>query len=107
MGERERHGDAGDGGERGDEARLKVETGGQIGGGVLCSLTDALPVKILVILFLVFIVGSLLSALYFLVTDRGRSERMARALTVRVVLSVVLFALLMLGYYFGLITGKL
>ncbi len=63
--------------------------------------------KILVILFLVFIVGSLLSALYFLVTDRGRSERMARALTVRVVLSVVLFALLMLGFYFGFITGKL
>ena len=63
--------------------------------------------RILVILFLVFIAGSLLSALYFLVTDRGRSDRMARALTVRVVLSVVLFALLMLGYYFGLITGKL
>ena len=63
--------------------------------------------KILVILFLVFIVGSLFSALYFLVTDRGRSDRMARALTVRVVLSVVLFALLMLGYHFGLITGKL
>ena len=63
--------------------------------------------KILVILFLVFIVGSLASALYFLVTDRGSSERMARALTVRIVLSVVLFALLMLGYYSGLITGKL
>jgi len=63
--------------------------------------------KILVILFLVFIVGSLLSGLYFLVTDRGRSDRMARALTVRVALSLVLFALLMLGYYFGFITGKL
>jgi hypothetical protein len=63
--------------------------------------------RFLVILFLVFIVGSLLSALYFLVTERGRSDRMARALTVRVVLSVVLFALLMLGYYFGVITGKL
>jgi hypothetical protein len=64
-------------------------------------------VKILVILFLVFIVGSLVSALYFFVTGRGRSDRMARALTVRVALSVVLFALLMLGYYFGLITGRL
>ena len=63
--------------------------------------------KILVILFLLFIVGSLFSALYFLVTGRGRSDRMARALTVRVALSVVLFALLMLGYYFGFITGKL
>ena len=73
----------------------------------LHSMPHSPPVKILVILFLVFIVGSLLSALYFLVTDRGRSDRMARALTVRVVLSVVLFALLMLGYYFGFITGKL
>jgi hypothetical protein len=65
------------------------------------------PVRILVILFLVFIVGSLFSALYFLIKDRGGSERMAKALTVRVVLSVVLFALLMLGYYLGFITGRL
>ena len=63
--------------------------------------------KFVVILFLVFIVVSLGSALYFLVTDRGRSDRMVKALTVRVVLSVVLFALLMLGFYFGLITGKI
>ena len=63
--------------------------------------------KFVVILFLVFIVASLGSALYFLVTDHGRSDRMAKALTVRVVLSVVLFALLMLGFYFGFITGKI
>ena len=63
--------------------------------------------KFVVILFLVFIVGSLGSALYFLVTDRGRSDRMVKALTVRVVLSVVLFALLMLGFYFGFIPGKI
>jgi hypothetical protein len=63
--------------------------------------------KIVVILFLVFIVGSLGSALYFMIRDRGQSERMVKALTVRVVLSVVLFALLMLGIYTGVITGKL
>ena len=63
--------------------------------------------KIVVILFLAFIVGSLLSALYFLATGRGNSDRMAKALTLRVALSIVLFALLMLGYYFGFITGKL
>ena len=63
--------------------------------------------KIVVILFLVFIVGSLASALYFLVKDKGKGERVVKALTVRVVLSVVLFALLMLGIYSGLITGKL
>jgi hypothetical protein len=63
--------------------------------------------KIIVILFLVFIVASLGSALYFLIKDKGQGERTVKALTVRVVLSVVLFALLMLGIYSGLITGKL
>jgi hypothetical protein len=63
--------------------------------------------KIAVILFLVFIVGSLFSALYYLVRDRGRGSRTVKALTVRITLSVVLFALLMLGYYFGFITGKI
>lgn len=63
--------------------------------------------KIVVILFLVVIIGSLFSALYFFVRDKGQGERMVKALTVRVVLSVVLFALLMLGVYSGLITGKL
>lgn len=59
--------------------------------------------KILVILFIVFIISSLGSALYFLVKDKGGSERTVKALTVRVGLSVGLFLLLMLGYYFGLI----
>ena len=63
--------------------------------------------KIVVILFLVFIVGSLGSALYFMVKDRGQGERTVKALTVRIALSIVLFALLMLGFYFGLITEKL
>jgi len=63
--------------------------------------------KFVVILFLVFIVGSLALALYYLVKDKGQGERAVRALTVRVTLSVVLFALLMLAYYFGFITGKL
>jgi hypothetical protein len=63
--------------------------------------------KIVVILFLVFILGSLFSALFFLVRDKGQGERTVRALTVRITLSVVLFVLLMLGYYFGVIEGKL
>ena len=63
--------------------------------------------KIVVILFLVFIVGSLFSALYYLVRDQGRGERTVKALTVRITLFVTLFVLLMLGYYFGFITGKI
>lgn len=65
------------------------------------------PLKIIVILFLVFIVGSLFSALYFLVRDKGQGTRTVKALTVRVTLSVILFALLMLGIYTGFITDKL
>ena len=63
--------------------------------------------KIVVILFLIFIVASLFSALYFLIHDKGQGERTVKALTLRVALSVAVFALLMLGFYFGLIPGKL
>jgi len=63
--------------------------------------------KILVILFLIFIVGSLFSALYFLVRDKGQGKRTVAALTVRVTLSLILFLLLLLGYHFGFIGGKL
>lgn len=63
--------------------------------------------KIFVILFLAFIVASLGSALYYIIKDKGGSERAVKALTLRVALSVALFALLMLGYYSGLLTQKL
>jgi hypothetical protein len=63
--------------------------------------------KIVVILFLVAIVGSLASALYYVVVDRGRSKRTVRALAVRVGLSLTLFIALMAGYYLGLIPGKI
>ena len=63
--------------------------------------------KIIVILFMVLIAGSLLSAGVFLVRDRSGSYRTVRALTLRIVLSVCVFALLMLGHYFGLIGERL
>ena len=63
--------------------------------------------RFLVYLFVAFILISLFSALYFLLRDKGRSERTVKALTIRVVLSIVLFALLMLGYRFGFITHRL
>jgi len=59
--------------------------------------------KFVVIAFLVIIVASLASALIYLIRDKGGSDRTVKALTVRVALSVTLFLLLMLGYYFGLI----
>lgn len=63
--------------------------------------------RIIVILFILVILGSLGSALYYLVKDRGTTERTAKALTIRVALSLALFLLLMLGFHFGLITTQL
>lgn len=57
--------------------------------------------RIVVILLLVFIVGSLLSAGFFLVKDQGNSDRVLRALTIRIVLSVCVFVLVILSKYFG------
>jgi hypothetical protein len=59
--------------------------------------------RILVIAMLVLIVGSLGSALWFLIRDKGGSDRTVKALTVRISLSIGLFVLLMAGYYFGII----
>ncbi len=49
------------------------------------------------------IVFSLGSALFHLMTDKGDSKKMVRALTVRVSLSVGLFLLLMVAWATGLI----
>jgi hypothetical protein len=60
--------------------------------------------KILIVGFLVLIIASLGSALFYLFNDKGNSTRTVRALTLRVGLSVLLFVLLMLAHFSGLIT---
>lgn len=60
-------------------------------------------IKILIVLTLIVIVGSLFSALFFLSKDKTGGDRTVKALTVRIGLSILLFGLLMLGYYFGYI----
>jgi len=59
--------------------------------------------KIIVVLFLIAIIGSLFSGLFYLMKDKGASERTVKALTVRVSLSVLLFILLMIGFATGLL----
>jgi hypothetical protein len=62
----------------------------------------ALPtMKLIALLFIFFILASLGSALYYLLKDQGQSDRVVKALTVRVALSMVLFLSLMASYYFG------
>lgn len=60
-------------------------------------------IKLAVIVVLVAIVASLATALYHLATGSGDSRKMVRSLTVRVALSVALFALLMIAWRLGLI----
>jgi choline-glycine betaine transporter len=59
--------------------------------------------EFLIIATLVGIVLSLGHALFTMTSGPTDSKRMVRALTIRVGLSVALFAFLMIGWYFGLI----
>jgi hypothetical protein len=59
-------------------------------------------VKILIIITLVLIAGSLFSALYYLMKG-DTSERTVKALTWRISLSLVLFILIMLAFSMGII----
>jgi len=60
--------------------------------------------KLIVVILLVFIIVSLFTALYRLNNEKGDSTKVVKALTVRIALSVLLFAMLMLGSWLGLIT---
>jgi hypothetical protein len=65
------------------------------------------PMRYVVLIFVAFILFSLFSALFFLLKDKGGSTRTVKALTIRVVLSITLFVLLLLGFHFGFITQRL
>ena len=60
--------------------------------------------KILVIAVFIGILAALGSALYQLSRTGGDSRKMIRALAIRVGLSIALFLLLMILWYFGIIT---
>lgn len=60
--------------------------------------------KAIIIIFLLFIFYALGSALYYLMNDKGDSNRIVKALTWRIGLSIVLFIFLMLAFWFGWIT---
>ena len=60
-------------------------------------------IKYLIVAVMLAILVSLASALYFMMKDKGESNRMVNSLTVRIGLSVVLFVLLFVAWYLGLI----
>jgi len=59
--------------------------------------------KVIIVAFLIVIVYNLGAALYYLMTDKGESDRMVKSLTRRIGLSVLLILLVMLGIWLGII----
>ena len=62
--------------------------------------------KIILVVLLALVVVSLFSGLYFMYRDKGGSRRTVIALTIRVVLSVTIFLIVIAGYFMGWIPGK-
>ncbi len=52
---------------------------------------------------LLMIVGSLGSALYYMMKDKGGSSRMVQSLILRIGLSIILFLGILIAHYFGFI----
>ncbi len=61
----------------------------------------ALPMRIIVAIAFILILGSLGSALYFMMNDRGRSNRMVYSLMLRVGLSISLFLFILFAHWMG------
>jgi len=57
--------------------------------------------KILVGIAFILIIGSLVSALVFLMRDKGRSNRTVQALAFRVGFSILLFVLILVAHRLG------
>lgn len=58
-------------------------------------------IKTLIIIIFLAIIVSLGSGLFALASDKGNSKRLVNSLTVRIVLSVLLFVLLIIAYLQG------
>ncbi len=59
--------------------------------------------RLIIILVLVAILASLFSGMYFMIHDRGQSTRNVKSLSIRIGLSLALFALLIIAYLTGII----
>ena len=62
--------------------------------------------RIVIIILLFAVLVSLFSGLYFVYKDKGNSNRAVISLTIRIALSVLVFVILMVSYYFGWITER-
>jgi succinate dehydrogenase/fumarate reductase cytochrome b subunit len=60
-------------------------------------------IKILIVLFLIVIVYKLFAGLFYMMTDKGKTDRTVKALTWRIGLSVFLILLVIVGIMTGVI----
>lgn len=60
-------------------------------------------IKLGIVLFLIFIVYNLGAGCYYMLTDHGQTDRVVRSLSWRIGLSILLFGLIALGIYTGVI----
>lgn len=61
--------------------------------------------RVLILILLFAVVASLFSGLYFVYKDKGTTNRAVISLTIRIALSLIVFAILMASYYFGWLPG--
>jgi succinate dehydrogenase/fumarate reductase cytochrome b subunit len=59
--------------------------------------------KLIIVAFLIVILYNLGAGLYYMLSDKGRTDRTVNALTRRIALSVVLILLIILGILTGVI----
>lgn len=64
-------------------------------------MTISLLFKGVVFFFLLVILFSLFRGLFFLVRDQGRSEQTVKSLTARIIISIGLFIILIIGFATG------
>jgi succinate dehydrogenase/fumarate reductase cytochrome b subunit len=62
-----------------------------------------MPTRLIIILFLIVIVYNLGAGLYYMMTDKGKTDRTVKALTWRIGLSVLLILLIIAGIFTGVI----
>ncbi|MCF6189979.1 MAG: twin transmembrane helix small protein [Cocleimonas sp.] len=55
----------------------------------------------IILIFFIFIIYSLASALYYMMKDGGGSKRMVKALTLRVGISILLFLFILFSFWMG------
>lgn len=58
-------------------------------------------IKIILLIFLLLIIGSLGASMFSLIKDRGETDRTVKFLTYRIILSIILFVILGVSFLMG------